>query len=192
LPTVPWQITGNHWLAIPCIHPADGSIRALGIIHRGARGAIELAGDAAFLDGRGAPLAMPSFEIDGVVHQLSEVGMAWERAFGWVPTFTANLESLVIRGTIFAPFGRDGDIPAAVYALSIENRGAAARQVTVRLGGTFGHQQLRIRTPRELPGDRTVLLNEGGTVVFEGTTVPSFVALALAADEPGPAHVDGQ
>ena len=25
-PTVPWQITGNHWLALPCIHPADASI----------------------------------------------------------------------------------------------------------------------------------------------------------------------
>jgi hypothetical protein len=192
LPAVPWQITGNHWLAIPCIHPADGSVRALGILHRGARGAIELAGDPAFLDGKGAPLAMPSFEIDGVVRNLSETGMAWERAFGWVPTFTATLDSIVVRGTIFAPFGRDGDIPAAVYALSLENRGDAPKRVTVRLGGTFGHQQLRIRTPRELPGDRAVTLNEGGTIVFEGTTVPAFVALALAADEAGPAHVDGQ
>lgn len=192
LPTVPWQITGNHWLALPCIHPADGSIRALGILHRGARGSIELAGDAAFLDGKGEPLAIPSFEIDGKVHRLSEVGMAWERAFGWVPTFTATLESVVIRGTIFAPFGRDGDIPAAVYALSVENRGDADRTITVRLTGSFGHQQLRIKTPRELPGDRIVTVNDGGTVVFEGSTVPSFVALALAADEPGPAKVDGQ
>jgi uncharacterized protein len=192
LPTVPWQITGNHWLALPCIHPADGSIRAVGIIHRGARGSIELAGDPAFLDGKGAPLAMPSFEIDGKVHRLSEVGMAWERAFGWVPTFTATLDSVVIRGTIFAPFGRDGDIPAAVYALSVENRGDSPRKVTVRLGGSFGHQQLRIQTPRDLPGERTVTLHEGGAIVLEGTTVPAFVALALAADEPGPARVDGK
>jgi hypothetical protein len=192
LPIVPWQITGNHWLALPCIHPADGSIRAIGIVHRGARGAIELAGDPGFLEGKGAPLAIPSFEIDGKVHRLSEVGMAWERAFGWVPTFTATLDSIVIRGTIFAPFGRDGDIPAAVYALSIENRGDAERRVTVRLSGTFGHQQLRIRTPRELPGERAVSYHDRGAVVLEGTTVPAFVALAIAADEPGPARVDGQ
>jgi hypothetical protein len=192
LPIVPWQITGNHWLALPCIHPADGSIRALGIIHRGARGAIELAGDPGFLEGKGAPLAIPSFEIDGKVHRLSEGGMAWERAFGWVPTFTATLESIVIRGTIFAPFGRDGDIPAAVYALSIENRGDTDRTMTVRLSGTFGHQQLRVRTPRDLPGERTVTARKEGTVILEGTTVPAFVALALAADEPGPARVDGQ
>lgn len=191
LPTVPWQTTGNHWLAIPCIHPADGSIRAVGIIHRGARGAIELAGDPRFLDGQGAPLAIPSFEIDGTVHHLSEVGVAWERAFAWVPTFTATLGSMVIRGTIFSPFGRDGDIPAAVYALSIENRGTTDRDVVIRLGGTFGHQQLRIRTPRPLPGDRSVSVTEGGTVVMEGSEVPSFVALAVAADVPGDAHVDG-
>ena len=192
LPIVPWQTTGNHWLALPCIHPADGSIRALGIIHRGARGAIELAGDPAFLEGKGEPLAIPSFEIDGKVRHLSEVGMAWERAFGWVPTFTATFDSIVIRGTLFAPFGRDGDIPAAVYALSIENRGDAERSVVIRLSGRFGHQQLRIRTPRELPGERTVTYRDEGAVVLEGNTVPAFVALAIAADEPGPAKVEGQ
>jgi hypothetical protein len=192
LPIVPWQITGNHWLALPCIHPADGSIRAVGIMHRGARGAIELAGDPGFLEGKGAPLAIPSFEIDGKVRHLSEVGMAWERAFGWVPTFTATLDSIVVRGTIFAPFGRDGDVPAAVYALSIENRSDADRNIVVRLNGTFGHQQLRIRTPRELPGERTVTYRDHGAVILEGTTVPAFVALAVAADEPGPARVDGQ
>ena len=192
LPIVPWQITGNHWLALPCIHPADGSIRAVGIMHRGARGAIELAGDPEFLEGKGSPLAIPSFEIDGKVRRLSEVGMAWERAFGWVPTFTATLDSIVIRGTIFAPFGRDGDVPAAVYALSVENRGDADRTIIVRLNGTFGHQQLRIRTPRELPGERTVTYRDHGAVILEGTTVPAFVALAVAADEPGPARVDGQ
>jgi hypothetical protein len=192
LPTVPWQTTGNHWLALPCIHPADGSIRAVGIIHRGARGAIELAGDAGFLDGRGAPLVAPSFEIDGTIHQLSEVDMAWERAFGWVPMFTATLDSIVIRGTIFSPFGRDGDIPAAIYALSLENRGSVDRDVVIRLGGVFGHQQLRVQTPRPLPGDRAVTLFDGATVVMEGTAVPAFVALAVAADEPCPASVEGQ
>jgi hypothetical protein len=192
LPPVPWQITGNHWLALPCIHPVDGSIRAAGIMHRAARGVIELAGDAGFVEGAGAPLALLSFEVDGKVRQLSESGMAWERAFGWVPTFTCTLDSLVIRGTVFAPFGRDGDMPAAVYALSIENRSSEPRDIIVRLGGTFGHQQLRIRSPRELPGRRTVSLHDGAAVVLEGDAVPSFVALAIGADRPGDAHVDGE
>src|SRR4051812_49401669 len=46
LPNVPWQLTGNHWLALPCIHPADGAIHAVGMLHRGARAAVELAGSA--------------------------------------------------------------------------------------------------------------------------------------------------
>lgn len=189
LPTVPWQTTGNHWLALPCIHPTDGSIRVAGIIHRGARGAIELAGDPRFLDGMGAPLVAPTFEIDGTVHRLT--AMAWERAFGWVPTFTATLDSIVIRGTIFCPFGRDGDIPAAVYALSIENRGAKDADVVVRMGGVFGHQQLRVRSARPIPGERLVTRFDDDVVVLEGTDVPSFVALAIAADIPCPVTVDG-
>src|SRR5581483_8740914 len=40
-PSIPWQLTGNHWLALPCIHPADASIHAVGLLHRGARAAIE-------------------------------------------------------------------------------------------------------------------------------------------------------
>ena len=41
LPSVPWQLTGNHWLTLPCINPTDGAIHALGVLHRGARAAIE-------------------------------------------------------------------------------------------------------------------------------------------------------
>ena len=41
---VPWQLTGNHWLALPCVHPADGAVHAVGVMHRGARAAIEFAG----------------------------------------------------------------------------------------------------------------------------------------------------
>jgi len=40
---MPWQVTGNHWLSLPCIHPADGSLYALGVLHRGARAALEFA-----------------------------------------------------------------------------------------------------------------------------------------------------
>ena len=51
LPAVPWQITGNHWLSIPCVHPADAAIHALGVLHRGARSAVEFAGHEDFLSG---------------------------------------------------------------------------------------------------------------------------------------------
>src|SRR6185369_13309917 len=25
IPNIPWQLTGNHWLSLPCINPADGA-----------------------------------------------------------------------------------------------------------------------------------------------------------------------
>ena len=56
IPPVPWQITGNHWLALPCIHPADGAVYAVGLLHRGARAAVEFAGAAGFSDGEAPPL----------------------------------------------------------------------------------------------------------------------------------------
>ena len=71
LPTIPWQFTGNHWLALPCIHPADGSLHALGVLHRGARAAVEFAGSADFLDGQGPPLVQPVVSVDGVRRELS-------------------------------------------------------------------------------------------------------------------------
>src|SRR5689334_1884578 len=92
LPTVPWQITGNHWLALPCIHPADASIHAIGMLHRAARSAIEFAGEGTRhpeppqREGEGLPdaekssiasaLARPSLSINGVRHELSDVPIA--------------------------------------------------------------------------------------------------------------------
>ena len=136
-PRIPWQITGNHWIALPCIHPADASIHAVGMLHRAARSAIEFAGAPGFLDGVGAALARPSLDIGGVRHQLSDVPIAWERALGWIPTFTCTVADLVLRGTIFAPYGRDADVSGAVYALSLENRGKADVDIGVTLAGTL-------------------------------------------------------
>src|SRR3954468_23466778 len=76
LPNVPWQLTGNHWLALPCIHPADGAIHAVGMLHRGARAAVEFAGSAGFVDGAGTPLLRPRVEIDGELQDLAAGTMA--------------------------------------------------------------------------------------------------------------------
>src|SRR3954454_19768972 len=126
LPGVPWQVTGNHWLSLPCIHPADGALHALGVLHRGARAALEFAGSAEFLGGNGTPLLRPIVAINGTVRELSSLELAWERALGWIPTFTCSVDGLVIRGTLFAPHGRDADIAGAVYAITVENRSDAA------------------------------------------------------------------
>ena len=123
------------------------------MLHRGARSAIEFAGAPDFTEGAGPALARPSVDIAGVRHELSDVPIAWERALGWIPTFTCTIGELVLRGTIFAPYGRDADVSGAVYALSIENRGASERaRSTSRSQGVLGHRQLRARTPRAVRG----------------------------------------
>jgi hypothetical protein len=191
-PSSPWQITGNHWVALPCIHPADASIRAVGVLHRGARAAIEFAGDPQFSSGAGGALARPILDIGGVRHELSDVPIAWERALGWIPTFTCTVGDLVLRGTIFAPYGRDADVSGAVYAISIENRGKSDAAVDVSMAGTLGHRQLRVRTPRTFEDANRVSLGESGTVLLEGSSLPGLAALAIAADAEAVATVDGQ
>jgi len=191
-PRIPWQITGNHWLALPCIHPADASLHAVGMLHRGARSAIEFAGSSDFLSGNGPALAKPAIDIGGIRHELSDVPIAWERALGWIPTFTCSIADLVLRGTIFAPYGRDADVSGAVYALSIENRGSAEVTVDVTLSGTLGHRQARVRTPRPFEDDSRVSLGESGAVLLEGSSLPELVALAIAADGDAHASVDAK
>ena len=181
LPNVPWQLTGNHWLAIPCIHPADGSIHAVGVVHRGARAAVEFAGAPEFVDGAGPALLKPIVEIDGHAHDLASGTMAWERALEWLPTFTCTIGDVVVRGTIFAPYGRDADLAGAVYAIALESRGAA-HSVRVRLEGTLGHRQLRVRTARPTDDASLVSRGAGGHLLLEGSAQPGLAALAVSAD----------
>lgn len=188
LPSVPWQLTGNHWLTLPCIHPADGSIHALGVLHRGARAAIEMAGSADFLSGKGTPLMGPVLRVGGEVRALAAEGIAWERAVGWLPTFTCTIGALVVRGTIFAPYGRDADMAGAVYTFAIENRGASDVSVEVALEGTLGHRQQRVRTARPFDDEHVVSRTDDGIILLEGAAIPGLVAVALGCE--GPAAID--
>lgn len=188
IPTVPWQLTGNHWLSIPCINPADGAIHALGVLHRGARAAIEVAGGTDFVAGQAAPLLRPVIRINGTEHALAAEGIAWERAVGWLPTFTCTIGSLVVRGTIFAPYGRDADMAGAVYTIAVENRSGADVTLEVALEGTLGHRQQRVRTPRPFDDEHLVSRGDDDVVLLEGAAIPGLVAVAIGAD--GPVRVE--
>lgn len=180
-PRVPWQLTGNHWLSLPCIHPADGAVFALGFLHRGTRSAIEFAGGPDFVDGGAPPLLKPRLRIGGTEHALDDAPMVWERALGWLPTFTWALDDLVLRGTIFAPFGRDSDSAGAVYAISVENRSTEAIDVSVSMDGELGHRQLRVRTPRPFEDDHRVAFFDTA-VVLGGAAAAGMVSVAIGAD----------
>ena len=181
-PRIPWQLTGNHWLALPCIHPADGSLHAIGMLHRAARGAIEFAGGPDFVDGGAAPLARPVIRVGGVVRELATDGMAWERASAWLPTFNCVAGELAVRGTIFAPYGRDADVAGAVYAISIVNRSKASITVSLGFEGTLGHRQQRVRSARAFDDAHRITAGERGVIVLDGAAIPAHAALAIGGD----------
>jgi hypothetical protein len=183
-PRVPWQITGNHWIALPCIHPVDGSLYALGVLHRGSRSAIELAGSPDFLQGSGAPLLRPTLAVGQTTRDFGGAQMAWERALGWIPTFSCTIGSTVVRGTIFAPYGRDADVAGAVYALSVENRAGEAADIAIGLDGRFTHRQMRVRSARPFADGNVVSRGADDVILLEGTAPPGEVAVGIGADGP--------
>lgn len=175
-------MTGNHWLALPCIHPADGSLHAVGVVNRAARAAVEFAGSADFLDGGGPPLVRPVLTVGGERRELAAGGIAWERALGWLPTFATGASDVSLRGSIFAPYGRDADVAGAVYALSVENRGTERMEVELALEGTLGHRQQRIRSPRAFDDAHRAAEVASQVIVLDGAALPAYAALAIGAD----------
>src|SRR5688500_20376313 len=101
------------------------------MLHRGARAAVEFAGGVAFADGTAPPLARLTFAVNGAPISLAKTGLAWERAMEWLPTFTGTAESVVIRGTVFAPYGRDADTAGVVYAVVVEIRWTGACYISI-------------------------------------------------------------
>jgi len=184
LPNVPWQLTGNHWLALPCIHPATGAIHRMSVLHRGARAALEFVAAEGGAAGSEAPLLRPVMSVDGEPVVLGATGMAWERALGWLPTFTCTVGSLVVRGMVFCPFGRDADMAGAVYTFAIENRGTKARTVTLAIEGDGGELVPRVRRARPAAGRLHGAVAEG-VVVLDPNVTPGLAAFALAADGEG-------
>jgi hypothetical protein len=184
VPVVPWQVTGNHWLALPCIHPETGAVHAIGVLHRGSRAAVEFAGAAGFVEGIGPALLAPVIRIDG---REVKGTLSWERAFGWVPAFVWSAEGLIVRGSVLAPYGKDVDIPGMAYAIAVENTGAAEVAIEVALEGVLGYRQQRVRTGRPYEDGHRVLAMPNG-VVLEGTALPGVAALYVTAD--GPADIE--
>jgi hypothetical protein len=159
------------------------------MLHRGTRSAVEFAGSAGFVEAEGPPLLRPTLRVGGTEMGLSDAPMVWERALGWLPTFTWTHGDLVVRGTVFAPFGRDSDVAGAVYALSLENRGSADIEATFVIGGTLGHRQLRVRTNRPFEDAHSVVAMEGD-VILTGRAASGMVAIAIGADEPARVAVE--
>ncbi|MGH9204484.1 MAG: hypothetical protein ACRD2A_24920, partial [Vicinamibacterales bacterium] len=157
------------------------------MMHRASRSAIEFAGSRDFVSGRGPPLAYPTLRVGSELIAFRDATMAWERALGWLPTFTCSVGNVVVRATIFAPFGRDSDTAGIVYAFALEYRGDTPTNATISLSGTLGHRQLRVRSARTFADAHIIQHRSDGIVVLGGSDLPGLAALAIGSD--GEAHV---
>jgi hypothetical protein len=181
LPRIPWQITGNHWLTLPCIHPADASIHCVGVVHAQSRGAIEFTGGADYIDGNAPPLMSVTIARGGSKHRLGDAGIAWERVAGWIPTFSSRFEDLTVRGIICAPHGRNADLAGFVFEIVIENRGKLDADLVVAADGYFGQRFLRVRSSREFGDESRASATDNESIVLQGTDARNPVALAIGA-----------
>lgn len=181
IPRVPWQITGNHWVTVPCIHPADASIHMIGAVHAGLRGAIEFAGSSEFLDGTAPALLRLTLAINGEKQVLGGEGIAWERESGWIPAFSCKVKDLVVRGVICAPHGRNADLAGFVLDASVENRGSVSLDVAIGVEGSFGERMLRVKTSRAFSDASRVMPGINASVVLQGDGAENPVAIAIGA-----------
>ncbi|EEG78825.1 glycoside hydrolase family 125 protein [Dethiobacter alkaliphilus] len=99
---------GNEYISFPDINPKDGAVNNATVLHMGSLGLLELAG------GDDKPLLKPYFKLDGRDVSLK---LAWSYRKHWLPSFTATVGSLTVRGSIFAPPGHSG----AVFLLRVKN-----------------------------------------------------------------------
>lgn len=181
-PGIPWQVTGNHWITLPCIHPADASVHLVSAVHARLRGAIEFAGAAGFLEGDASPLARVIIEMNGERKPLGAEGIAWERELGWIPAFSCRHGQLAVKGTICAPHGRNADLAGAFITLQTENRGDEDAEIVVGLEGSLGSRQLRIRSSREFTDGHSVTAGEGNSILLEGRGADSPLAIAVGGE----------
>ena len=192
LPRVPWQITGNHWVTLPCIHPRDASVHAIGVVHAQSRGAIEFAGGLDYVDGGAPPLMSITLAHGREKHGLGGSALAWERLSGWIPSFNSRIGDFTLRGVICAPHGRNADLAGFVFEITVENRGAADAEVVVGAEGFFGRRFLRVRSSREFADESCVLVTDRQSIVLQGSDARNPVAIAIgAADREATVTADG-
>ena len=192
-PAIPWQITGNHWVALPCIHPADASIHAIGMLHRGARSAIEFAGSRRFPDGRG-----PGARSTEPRHRRSTPRtVGGSDRLGACPRLDPDVHvhdrrDPDSRNRVRAVRARRRRVGRGVRGVARESTARPTSPITATLAGQLGHRQLRVRTPRPFEDTNRVSIGASGAVLLEGSSLPGLAAVALLADEDATASADGQ
>jgi len=192
----PWVLTGNHYLAFPCVHPETGAIHRANVLHRGLMGLVEWAADPE-PDPSGEALLAPEFAVDG--RRVVPEPFTCENLDRWIPVFRGALTpELRVTGTLCTPGYPDLSIRGGCYLFEFENRGRAEATVEVSLRGLWRWTLRTIVDPQPLPGENRVGLSR----LFPGLALEAaagdasaaFAVVAGSADaryEAGPEGPDG-
>jgi hypothetical protein len=174
-----WDVTGNHYLAIPLLSLDDAGIYRLNVLHRGAVGLLEWASNRTAGDREGGALLAPELR-DG--DRPLELGpLTWERLDRWIPRFRAEPEpGLSVQGTLCAPGGGPLLVAGAVYTFEIENRTGRDRTLDVGLGGTWRWSLRTIESSRPLTTPNRISHADGEDgLVLELGGEPGLTALGI-------------
>lgn len=180
-----WEVTGNHYIAFPCISPRDGGIHRVNVLHRGAHGLLEWASSRDPLRDDGVALLAPEVRVEG--RPLPLGALRWDRLERWIPRFRAEPEpGLVVQGTLCAPGGGAVLLPGAVYILEVENASREERALEVGLAGEWRWSFRTVESSRSLGTPNRVAVAGGGRgLVLEIGGEPGLAALALVGSGDG-------
>ena len=180
-----WEVTGNHYLAVPFLSRVDGGIHRLNVLHRGALGLLEWASARGVEPAGAPPLLAP--ELREGDRTLPLDALTWERLERWIPRFRAEPEpGLVVQGTFCAPGGADLLLPGAVYELEIENRSDRERTLEVGLGGTWSWSLRTVESSRPLTApNRAARAGAPAGLVLELGGEPGLATLGIVASGDG-------
>ena len=115
-----WELTWNHYLALPWIERSAGSIHGVNILHRGMASLVTWAGS-----GEPAPGGRPLLRLrvaEGTVDEL-EPALTFERLDRWILRWTGRFGEVGITATICAPGGFDPLSPGAVISVEVDANG---------------------------------------------------------------------
>jgi uncharacterized protein len=174
-----WEITGNHYLAMPCIDPVDGALHEVNVLHRGMASLVSWTGSPEPRPGD-PPLLRIRASVDG--REIAFEGLRWERLDRWIPRFTIRTpDGTRVTVTYCAPGGFDPLAAGGVIAVQVENGGREA-PVRVWLDGCWTDVLRTLGSTRPLRRDRCLHVPAAGVIALEAGEMPAGVALAIAAD----------
>lgn len=187
------MVTGNEWVSLPDISPADAGIATLNLIHMGSRGLVEWVGPDK-PSGQAGPERAP-FLAPYIAGHAGEVialesSWEWERMADWIPCArtrisTASGDECTVTLIICAPVGERGFVIRFELSDLARAAGGQAAQFRVGLAGRWGATLNTIFTRRCMHVVNHAFYS-GWTksVVLEARGVSSVAALAAACNQP--------